>query len=214
MKSEQIGDCLFEYVSELGNPTKQCGSVEQMHDDCVETARGMLVRTAADGRDFVPLAMVYMPLEKGPKLAMCMVMGWNQKSKHEVGKGLAAFAAKQNAAALVLVTDGWAVKGLRDTAEARRIRPSLHPDRVEVLSANLIYPDGQCVGVLMEYKRVPIVGAASGEGAGASEQAGEPDGEGVEKATIEWGEMLDGRIMGGHRVEQGIVPAWQVGGTQ
>jgi hypothetical protein len=195
MRSEQIGDCLFEYVSELGNPTKQCGSVEQMLDDCVKTAREMLVKTAADGRNFMPLAMVYLPLEKGAKLAMCLVMGWNQKSKREIGKALAAFCGRHNAAALVLVTDGWAVKGLRDTAEARRIRPSQHPDRVEVLSANLIYPDGQCVGVLMEYKRIPVQG---------------DDGE-----TIEWGEMEDGRGMGAeHRVEQGIVPAWQVGGTQ
>jgi len=181
----------------------QTESVEAMFDEAVELARSMLVETAAKGADFMPMAMVYAPLNQGPHVLVALIPeGWNgPRAKREIGKGLSDLCAKHQAAAMVLVTDGWCLitpkdltKEQSDEWQRQAGRPSEHPDRQEALTINCIYPDATAVGVIALYKR-------HDEGKGQ---------------RIEWGECSDGRKGPdeGGKVEQSIVPAWRLGRSE
>jgi hypothetical protein len=192
----------------------QTESVEAMFDEAVELARSMLVETAAKGADFMPMAMVYAPLNQGPHVLVALIPeGWNgPRAKREIGRGLSEFCAKHQAAAMVLVTDGWCLVTPKDLTKEQSEewqrqagRPSEHPDRQEALTINCIYPDATAVGVIMLYKRHP-------EGKLVSTDDGE---KGIRMGErIEWGECNDQRKgLDGDKgkLEQNIVPAWRLG---
>lgn len=207
-KSEQIGACSFLYQNVMEGDGKQCESLDQMFREAIETARKVLVESARAGQDFLPSAFIYTPMavaDGKPAVNVCLIPeGWgDHKAKREIGASLSAFAARHQAAAIVLATDGWCLRPSREVCkryendragfEAWRRKqppPSEHPDREEALTVSCVYPNGFSVGVIQIYRRTL-----------------RPDGNGED---IAWGDQQDGRE-GDTTMEQSLIPAWERG---
>jgi hypothetical protein len=199
---EVCGDTRFIMVDQVvGMQSRQVTGLDEVVRQALDQARELLEKTAREGKDFMPMAFVYCPLAgERPHVNVCLIAeGFSgYEGKRRVGAGLAQWAAKHQAAAIVLCTDGWALRSPErlagnEAAISRWLRaagpPSEHPDRVEVLNVSCIYPDATATGTVMQYKRV------------------KRDGDGED---IAWGEKheCDG---GEGRQEQSLIPAWSKG---
>lgn len=228
-RDERYDRATMHYQGMGGDPGKQCSSVEEMRGDAIETVKHWMEMKG----EIPPTFWVYMPMESPCVAVLFIEECHGSEEKHLAGRNVSLFAARHNAAAVVMATDGWAVEAPReltkpamdgvpgaeaklrqwtDAQYAKYKTMANHPDRIEVLTVNTIYPDGTCLGWASRYERVKVTcDKCAGKGCGDCKQRGAYD-------SIKWGETHDdwpeaASTDANHRTQQFLIPPWGMKGV-